>query len=55
MIIFHTNYDSVYNRIIHLFLKKDIFDTNKDLGDIVEKLCPKYLRREQFRNCENAF
>lgn len=54
MILFHTNYDNVYNTIIFNFLDKDIFELNKDLGDIVEKIGPKYLRREQFKNCENA-
>ncbi len=52
MIIFQTDYQEIYNYIIHNFLDIEIFDDKEvledTLGDMIEYLLPKYLYREQF-------
>lgn len=55
MILFESKYKKLYNSIIHNFLKVEIYRKQKDVGDYVEKLVPKYLYREQFKQCEQAF
>lgn len=57
MILFNTQFSQVYNTIIHNFLEIEIFnnDPDIDVGDIIEKLMPKYLFREQYKKCIKTF
>lgn len=55
MVIFQTEYQKLYNYIIHNFLLIEVFNEDTDLGDIIEELLPKYLYREQYRKCVKAF
>ncbi|MBS6643878.1 MAG: hypothetical protein KH366_09885 [Clostridiaceae bacterium] len=55
MIIFQTGHQELFNYIIHHFLKKEVFNEEMDLGDMVEILLPKYLYREQYHKCVKAF
>lgn len=56
MIIFPTEHLELYNYIVHIFLKKEIFDDNANIehitdmyiGDMIEGFIPKYLFREQY-------
>ena len=55
MICFATEHSDLYNKIIHGFLWRDIFcNDDIDIGDIIEEIAPKYLRREQFEKCEKT-
>ena len=55
MICFATEHSDVYNKIIHGFLWRDIFcNDDIDIGDIIEEIAPKYLRREQYEKCEKT-
>lgn len=59
MIIFQTDYQEIYNYIIHNFLDIEIFDDKEvledTLGDMIEYLLPKYLYREQFFTIKRYF
>ena len=55
MIIFQTGHQELFNYIIHHFLKKEVFNEEMDLGDMIEILLPKYLYREQYHKCVKAF
>lgn len=52
MILFETKYNKVFNLTINYLLKKE---KTKDIGDIIETIAPKHLRREQFTKCVNTF
>ena len=52
MILFETKYNKVFNLTINYLLKKE---KTKDIGDIIEEIAPKYLRREQFKKCVDTF
>lgn len=55
MIYFATEHSEVYNKIIHGFLWRDIFSkADIDIGDVIEEIMPKYLRREQYAKCEKT-
>ena len=51
MIVFQTQYQELFNYIIHNFMEKEVFHEDADLGDIIEMLLPKYLYREQYQKC----
>ena len=55
MIVFQTNHQKLYNYIINQFLKKEIFNDDTDVGDMIEFLVPKYLYREQYSKCVKTF
>ncbi len=59
MIIFQTDYQEIYNYIIHNFLDIEIFDHKEvhedPMGDMIEFLLPIYLYREQFFKCKKVF
>ena len=63
MIIFPTEHLELYNYIVHIFLKKEIFDDNANIehitdmyiGDMIEGFIPKYLFREQYSKCIEIF
>ena len=51
MIIFDTPYLEMMNYIIHHFLEIEVFNGITDIGDIIDDILPKYLRREQYLKC----
>lgn len=53
MVLLETHYTNLYNSLISNLLEKIVFIDNEP-GDIIEIIMPKYLRREQFKNCEKA-
>lgn len=63
MIVFQTEHLELYNYIVHIFLKKEIFNdsdniehiTDMYIGDMIEELMPKYLFREQYSKCIETF
>ena len=63
MIVFPTEHLELYNYIVHIFLKKEIFDDNANIehitdmyiGDMIEGFIPKYLFREQYSKCIEIF
>ena len=63
MIVFETEHLELFNHIVHIFLKKQIFNdhihiehiTDMDIGDMIEYFMPKYLFREQFLKCVETF
>ena len=63
MILFHTDHLELFNYIIHHFLQSEIFAGSTDaetvddmtVGDAVEELMPKYLFREQYTRCIEAY
>lgn len=46
MIIFQTDYQEMYNYMIHHFLEIEIFNGAVDVGDMAKQLYPQYLYRE---------
>ena len=55
MIKFTCFYSETYNLLIHHFLTTMLFTYHGDIGMIVEKVMPVYLRREQYNVCERTF
>ncbi|MBC2872173.1 hypothetical protein H7271_11295 [Bittarella massiliensis] len=63
MILFDTMHIETYNYIVHHFLQLEIFEGREtidnvddmDIGDQIEGLLPKYLFREQYKNCVKAY
>ena len=55
MICFQTQYQKLYNHIIHNFLKVEVYNDETDIGDIIEMTLPKYLYREQYNKCLKTF
>lgn len=54
MIAFNSFSCDIYNYIIHYFLKIEVYNEEVDIGDIIEKIVPKYLYREQYRKCQES-
>lgn len=54
MILFKTKYQQLFNITINYLLKEELIKENKDFGNIVDNIMPKYIRREQFGNCEKS-
>lgn len=55
MIVFQTEHQYFYNKVIHNLLKVFIFNGKNDIGNEIEKYIPKYLYREQFQKCVKTF
>lgn len=56
MICFETKYNKLYNYIIQKFLEIEVFDVlDIDIAEFIETIVPKYLYREQYKNCEKKF
>ena len=56
MILFESQFNGLYNYIIHNFLEIEAFgDEDVDPGDILEDILPKYLYREQYKKCLKKF
>lgn len=55
MIYFNTEHIDAYNYIIHRFLELEVFKNDSDLENMINLILPKYLRREQYQKCEQAF
>ncbi len=52
MILFDTNNDNIYNKLINILLNKKI--KNNEVGDLIELVMPKYIYRKNFYKCEEA-
>ena len=50
MITVKNKYPKLFNTVIKVMLE-DILDDELIIGDLIEEIMPKYLRREQFENC----
>ena len=55
MIIFQTQHQYFYNKVIHNLLEVFIFNDKSNVDDEIEKYMPKYLYREQFQKCVKTF
>lgn len=55
MIKFDTTYSKIYNQIINnaLIISKKNF--KGDIGEIIDRVMPNYLRREDYNSCKKAF
>lgn len=53
MILFENHQLELYNSFINNIIKIEK-EENSDLGDTIERIMPKYLRREQFNKCVKA-
>ena len=55
MIIFPSEHYELCNRVVHDFLEINIFNGDRDIGDAIGMLLPKYLFREQYHRCLEVF
>lgn len=55
MILFKSQHSQIFNKLIHNCLGFSIYDSIIDIGDAIDEILPKYLRREQFIKCKEAF
>ena len=54
MILFKTLDYKLYSNIIHYLLEEELFNKQVDLGNIVERIIPPYIYRQNFWYCETV-
>ena len=47
MILFQKKYNKPLNQIVHVLLHKEIYNSSQDVGDLIDEVVPKYLRRSR--------